>query len=101
MLNALDKPRRYLRIIDLRARYGWKTSMSVYRAVRNHLPPPSTYMATSPMWSLDVLDAWDAEKAINRPERKIEPDPAWIEKARKQRLRNLKARKHQSRQIET
>jgi hypothetical protein len=92
-MAALPAARRYLRKADVRVRYGWKVSLSVDRAVRKgQLPPPSTFIAKSPMWDAAVLDEWDAQMALKPPEPKIAPDPTWLEKARKVRQRNLACR---------
>jgi hypothetical protein len=56
------KAKRYLRKIDLCARYGWKVTVSVDRAwMKYHtLPPPTIVQGRRPLWDEEALDAWDA-----------------------------------------
>jgi hypothetical protein len=58
----MPKPIRYLRKLDLRARYGWKSSISVDRAWKQYhtLPPPTTWRGRFPLWAEHILDAHDA-----------------------------------------
>jgi hypothetical protein len=53
---------RYLTKNDVRARYGWKTTISVDRAwqVYGTLLPPTTYQGRHPLWAEHLLDAHDA-----------------------------------------
>jgi hypothetical protein len=66
MKSPVRKPRRYLRKIDLCARYGWKVTLSVDRAwqVYKTLPPPTIWQSRSPLWDEEVLDAHDAANAL-------------------------------------
>ena len=58
------KPRRYLRKNDLLVRYGWKSKMSIDRAVTGgRLPQPDMYMGNAPLWLEQTLDRWDAQQA--------------------------------------
>jgi hypothetical protein len=54
--------RRYLTKNDVRARYGWKTTISVDRAWQKYgtLPPPTTYQGRHPLWAEHALDEHDA-----------------------------------------
>jgi hypothetical protein len=60
--SSVRKPRRYLSKFDLRARYGWKSSISVDRAWKEYhtLPPPTTYRGRFPLWDEAILDRHDA-----------------------------------------
>jgi hypothetical protein len=53
---------RYLTKSLVRARYGWKTTISVDRAWQKYgtLPPPTTYQGRHPLWAEDVLDRYDS-----------------------------------------
>jgi hypothetical protein len=53
---------RYLTKNDVRARYGWKTTISVDRAWKEYgtLPPPTTYRGRHPLWAEHVLEEHDA-----------------------------------------
>jgi hypothetical protein len=64
------KQRRYLRKIDLCARYGWKVTLSVDRAwqVYKTLPPPTLYQGRRPLWDADILDAHDAARTFDASE---------------------------------
>jgi hypothetical protein len=57
--------RRYLRKVDLMARYGWKVAISVDRAWKEYhtLPPPTIYRTRFPLWDEAILDAHDATLA--------------------------------------
>jgi hypothetical protein len=68
MKSPARKPRRYLRKTDLCIRYGWKTPLSVDRAWQLYktLPPPTTFLARSPLWDESILDAHDAANALRR-----------------------------------
>jgi hypothetical protein len=55
-------PKRYLDNRGVRARYGWRSSLSVARAwkVYGTLRPPSLYRGRHPLWDEQVLDEDDA-----------------------------------------
>jgi hypothetical protein len=61
-----QKPRRYLRKMDLCRRYGWKAALSIDRAWRIYgtLPPPTTWLSRSPLWDEAILDAHDAANGL-------------------------------------
>jgi hypothetical protein len=58
----IRKPRRYLRKLDVRVRYGWASVISVDRAWKKYgtLPPPTTWRGRFPLWAEDILDEHDA-----------------------------------------
>src|SRR6516225_4283227 len=58
---------RYLTKNDVRARYGWKTTISVDRAWKEYdtLPPPTTYQGKHPLWAEHVLDERDARSQVS------------------------------------
>ena len=66
--HARQRPlRRYLTKRDLAARYGWKSTMSVDRAVKVYgtLPPPTTYQGRHPLWAAHVLDEHDDRSQVS------------------------------------
>jgi hypothetical protein len=66
--------RRYLTKNDVRQRYGWKTVVSVDRAVKIYgtLPLPTTYQGRHPLWAEHLLDAHDdrSQESSFAPEHK-------------------------------
>lgn len=60
-----EKPLRYLRLEDLRIRYGYKSKRSVERAAKDgRLPPPDLYLSGRfPLWAEQTLDAHDRAAA--------------------------------------
>jgi hypothetical protein len=80
---AIKKPKRYLRKLDLCERYHCKP-ITIDRHVKaGRLPQPTTWLARSPMWEEAMLDAHDAEMAINPPSRlHYDPVPARGARAR-------------------
>jgi hypothetical protein len=90
-LRNLIRPRRYLRKADLCARYHC-VPMTIDRNVKaGRLPPPSTWLAHSPLWLESELDAHDAARAQTPPTAHPDPVVARLQKARR---RNTRARRH-------
>jgi hypothetical protein len=44
-----------------RGRYPW-SSTTLWRKIRDGRFPPPIYIAGSPCWSVDALEAWEAEQ---------------------------------------
>jgi hypothetical protein len=79
----MKNPRRYLRKLDLCARYNCKP-ITIDRNVKaGRLPPPTTWLAKAPLWDEAMLDAHDAKMANNPPSRShYDPVPARVAGAR-------------------
>jgi hypothetical protein len=59
-------PKRYLRKLDLCARYHCEPITIDRNVEAGKLPPPSTWLARSPLWDMAVLDAHDEQVRIQR-----------------------------------
>jgi predicted DNA-binding transcriptional regulator AlpA len=59
------KPTRYLTAIQVRARYGGRTDVWLWRRLQDKgdpFPPPTMTMASQRLWLEADLDAYDEEK---------------------------------------
>jgi predicted DNA-binding transcriptional regulator AlpA len=81
MADAAPVSKRYLRKAQVQERYSCSAMWIKRHIAADGFPEPTMYVGASPLWSLDALEAWDAEQH-GKPRPELVRDMAKVRAAR-------------------